>query len=81
MSAIKDELTSRGATGRDYDDVMAIGRDFLGGLDYLPGMYFQWLHDPNVYMFVTEHRGKVVRGSLCVLKKSIIRFEKECAEV
>ena len=52
-------LTCRMARLEDHDAILAIGVMY-DGLDYLPGMLYEYLHDPLCICVVGEVDNKVV---------------------
>ena len=55
-----DGLNVRLATASDYKAVLDINRNVYDGFDYLPSLYFYFLHHPEVLLFVAELNGKIV---------------------
>ena len=55
-----DGLNVRLATASDYKAVLDINRNIYEGFDYLPSLYFYFLHHPDVLLFVAELNGKIV---------------------
>ena len=55
-----DGFNVRFATASDYKAVLDINRNVYEGFDYLPSLYFYFLHHPDVFLFVAELNGKIV---------------------
>ena len=54
------DLRVRRARVEDYRAIMDINRNVYAGYDYLPSLYFVFLHHPDVYMCVAELDGQIV---------------------
>ena len=50
----------RMARAEDYQAVLDINRHVYADFDYLPSLYFYFMHHPDVYMWVAEVGGKIV---------------------
>lgn len=48
----------------DLEAVMAINDDVYEGLDYLPSLFYTFLHSKQHEMYVYERDGKVVRDEI-----------------
>jgi hypothetical protein len=55
-----DGLNVRLATANDYQVVMDIDDNVYFGFDYLPSMYYQFMHSKRDFMFVLEEAQKIV---------------------
>jgi len=60
QSAAVHAVSVRPATFSDYEAVMDIDRNLFQGLDYLPSMFYQFLHRKQHFLYVGELDGKVV---------------------
>ena len=54
-------LVCRLATREDYEGVLAINKNVYEGMDYLPGLYHQYIQNPLRVMAVAELNGQIVR--------------------
>ena len=61
------DIHIRPATCGDYEAVVNILPDAFDGFDYLPTVYFEYLHNPKNVAVVAEVRGKVVSASKAIL--------------
>ena len=60
MKKLSGKVHVRPATAKDYEDVMNIDRDVYEGFDYLPTLYYPFLHHPDFQLYVVEVGGKIV---------------------
>ena len=62
MASPKQEYIVTEATQADFEGVLDINRNVYEGLDYLPGMYHEFLHNPNckIYLVKRKRNGEIV---------------------
>ena len=61
------------ATFADYEAVLDIDRNVYSGLDYVPTLYFNFLHSGNV-LLVTEQDGLLVSSIVLIQFRPFLLF-------